>query len=93
MGKLAKSLRAGTELQEKSDDDALLEDATLEVDTLELFDETVVVGVEDVPPPPPPPHEHKIKSGSDKHTINTFFIFFPLPSFFNNYFLKHHFTQ
>jgi hypothetical protein len=84
MGKLANSFRAGTELQEKADDDASLEDATLEVDTLELFDETVVVGAED--DPPPPPHEHKIKIGKDKHTINIFFIVFPLPSFLNNYF-------
>ena len=83
-GKLAKSFRAGTELQEKADDDASLEDATLEVDMLELFDETVVVGTEDVPPPPP--HEHKIKIGNDKHTINIFFMVFPFSSFLNNYF-------
>lgn len=86
MGKLAKSLRAGTELQEKDDEDALLEDARLDVDVLELIEATVLVGAED--DPPPPPHEHKIKSGSDEHTINAFFIIFPLPSFLNNYFFK-----
>jgi hypothetical protein len=83
MGNVARSFKAGTELHEKADDDAALEDATLEVDTLELFDETVVVGAEDVPPPP---HEHKIKIGNNKHTINIFFIYFPSSSFFDELF-------
>ncbi len=47
IGKLARSLRAGSELQENAEDDALLEDAILEMDSLELRDEIVFVGAED----------------------------------------------